>query len=446
MARRREMYGLFYEGDFGLSALTERLSREDRADVARALELAAEVAGLGEGEGGVELAADTGCLLGSGLPEDVLHTAWLAATHGRFDPGGHGMTVRDWLRRLAAAYPARPREQPRGRQAMWHRPDVDERELRAAVVAEVHGCADDMARAVTSAGTPPAPSAAAVPAALERIVREADADLGLRFFLRVLKAYGVPVAKDRYDRLMELDARLGYPGPLVYDGLTVRWPPVDPARRDGSGDFGLSALTSWFAHHTGEDAPRERVRKAAADDGTAETPGSAAAALLVDVTRLLDSPLPDDTLTTLWAAASDRGLNPDLLGMDTGGWLRLVAEVCRERLREVAPSYAPVLPPVRADLADDVLREVRQAAPLLADRVVSPHWHPIPGTTAAAAVEEVTARVDPDLGFRLFLRLLRVLHAPLTEERYARCVALGARFGHGELLVSGSLDLLVRHD
>ncbi|MEV7448658.1 hypothetical protein ACWD6Q_10220 [Streptomyces nigra] len=51
---------------------------------------------------------------------------------------------------------------------------------------------------------------------------------------------------------------------------------------------------------------------------------------------------------------------------------------------------------------------------------MSPRWEPIPGTEAAAVLEQVVTRVDPDLGFRLLLRMLNVLSVPLTEDEYAR--------------------------
>ncbi|MCX4825393.1 hypothetical protein OG883_37190 [Streptomyces sp. NBC_01142] len=101
--------------------------------------------------------------------------------------------------------------------------------------------------------------------------------------------------------------------------------------------------------------------------------------------------------------------------------------------------------PVRAELTGAVLRELREVKPLLADKTVSPHRHGIPGTTAATALEEVATRVDPDLGYRLFLRLLRVLSVPLAEEQYARYQALGEEFGYGECHVCDRVEQFVRN-
>lgn len=444
MARHRQCFSGVYEGDFGLSALTEKLFATGvRVNEAQALELAAEVAADCEGRGAVELGVDLRCLLESALPEEPIRTAWLAATRQSFDPADFGMGMRGWLRRLADQYPARSRKKTHG-----HRPEsspssMDEEDLCEAVVLEIRTSASELTRAMAKSGFA-APSPESVSEALERIVRESDGELGFRLFLRVLKAYGVPVAKDQYDRLMVLDTKLRYPGPLVYDGLNVRWPPIDTARRDATGDFGFSELTSWFTGQWHDHTARETVQRAAANDDTAETPGSAAASLLEDALRLLESSLSSDTITTLWLAASDRGFSIDRVGIEARTWLQTIAEVCRERLQEVAPSYTPVKEPLRSELTGPVLREIQDLAPLLADRTVSPRWHEIPGTAAAEALEQVVTRVDPDLGFRLFLRLLHVLALPLTEEQYACYRTLGEQFGYGEFHVK-ELELLVEH-
>ncbi|MCT9011404.1 hypothetical protein [Streptomyces rhizosphaerihabitans] len=98
--------------------------------------------------------------------------------------------------------------------------------------------------------------------------------------------------------------------------------------------------------------------------------------------------------------------------------------------------------PVRTELADLVLREVRETAPTVADKTVSPHWRPVPATEVMDALEHVVTRIDPDLGFRLFLRVLSVLQVSLTQERYDRYRAIGERFGYGEYHVC-DVDYLI---
>lgn len=426
MTRQRERYFELYEDDFGLSALAGKLATATAPDVVRALELAAEVAEVAEGEGAVELGVDVRCLLDAGLPDRTLRAAWLAATHERFDPADFGMDLHGWLNRLADLYPARVRKR---RQVYWPdrpHPEFPEEELREAVVAEIRVAA----------------LPAGVPDALEDIAGKADAELGLRLLLRILKAWAVPVAKDRYDRLMEITSDVDHPGPLVYDGLDIQWLPLDPTRRDGSGDFGISALSEHFWIEWFEPTVREGVERAAAADDSAETPGTAAALLFEDATRLLDSPLTTDTITTLWLAASGGGLDIDRLGFDGRDWLRLIAKVSEERLRDIAPAYTPVVGPVRTELAPPVLEVIREASPYLSTRTVGAHRLSIPGPAVVAALEETVVRADPDLGYRLFLRLLKVLSAPLTARQYAGYRALGECFGYGEAHVPWAVDHL----
>ncbi|MBK3568031.1 hypothetical protein [Streptomyces sp. MBT62] len=426
MTRQRERYFELYEDDFGLSALAGKLAAATAPDVVRALELAAEVAEVAEGEGAVELGVDVRCLLDAGLPDETLRAAWLAATHERFDPADFGMDLHGCLNRLADLYPARVRKR---RQVYWlerPHPEFPEEELREAVVAEIRVAA----------------LPAGLPDALEDIAGKADAELGLRLLLRILKAWTVPVAKDQYDRLMEITSDVNYPGPLVYDGLDIQWLPLDPTRRDGSGDFGISALSERFGGDWWQPTAREGAEWEAAADDTAETPGTAAARLLEDATRLLDSPLTSDTITTLWLAASGRGLNIDLLGIDGRDWLRLIADVSREHLRNIAPSYTPVVGPVRTELAPAVLEVIREASPYLSTRTISAHRLGIPGPAVLAALEETVVHADPDLGYRLFLRLLKVLSAPVTAHQYAGYRALGERFGYGEAHVPWAVDHL----
>ena len=441
MARQRELLFAFYEDDFGLSALAGKLASATPPDLGRAQEFAAEVAGDCEGEGGVELGVDIRCLLDSGLPDETLRAAWSAATHERFDPADFGTDLHGWLTRLAELYPARPRRKP---QVYWPsppHPEFAEENLRAAVVAEIRVSAAQSRRALVHGGagrTLPA----TVPEALEDIAGQADGETGFRLLLRILKAWAVPVAKDQYDRLMELSSELGRPGPLIYDGLDIQWLPIDPARRDRSGDFGISVLAERFSTFWEEPTAREGVAHTATFDDSAETPGTAAALLLEDVSRLLNSPVSAATVATLWLAVSDRGLNIDRLGIDGRDWLGLIADVCEERLREVAPAYAPVVGPVRTALTPPVLEAIDEATPALATRTISAHWLGIPGAAAVDALKEVVTHADPDLGYRLFLRLLAVLSVPLAPPRYAAYRALGDQFGYGTSHVQDAIGHL----
>lgn len=425
MTRPDEPYYVLYDEDFGLSGLAGKLG---------AGALAPDEAG-----GDAQVGEDARSLLGASLPEDEIRTLWLAACRGRFDPGG----MESWLRRLSDEHPAPPRKKPGPKKYLSTmpsastRPVLVEEEMREAVLAEVRAVEQDLVRAAAPPDVVPA---------LRRAVAEAGADLGFRLLLRILKSYGVRVSKERYDRFQALAEPLEYCSSVVQDDLDVDWPPLDPSRRDTVWDFGLSELAGRFAGYWLDHTALDVVEQCARGDDSGQTPGSAAAVLLEDAVRLRESTLSTDTIMQLWLAASDAGFRLDRYSIDVRHWLEQIAGVCRERLRETAPDYRFVLtPPVRADLRDDVLRELRELAPEMAARAVSPTWLPIPGALAVDAVEQTVEQVDPDLGFRLFLRVLGTLSVPLTRERYDRYLALGARFGYGEYHVS-TVDYLVGED
>ncbi|MFD7880770.1 hypothetical protein ACFV5G_43115 [Streptomyces sp. NPDC059766] len=340
------------------------------------------------------------------------------------------MDLRTWLRAVSDLATDRLRQNRRSYVPPPVRPVRDEG-LCGEIVAEIRGFAAELTGATGLSD---------LAAGLERVVTKADADLGFRLFLRALKAYSVRVPKARYDRFRELGERLGYPVAVVRDGLTVDWPPIDTMRRETEWDFGLSRLAGNAHQDWRESTARREVSRVADADEPGQSPGTAAALLLEDVLRLLHSPLSDATITTLWLAASDAALRGD--GRDR---LRLVADVCEARLREVAPGYTAVVPPVRTEVAEPVMREVREAAHTVTGSAVSPYWQPVPAEEAMAALEQVVGRVDPDLGFRLFLRVLRALSARITRGQYERYEELGERFGYGDYLVHG-VEQLVRPD
>ncbi|MFE2585288.1 hypothetical protein [Streptomyces sp. NPDC059378] len=425
-----------YSGDFGLTGLTEQLCSPDHSaadlatDLPAALAVVARSADGSDGEEAVELGEDARRLLDGPLSEGDLHTVWLAAAGRTFDPAGHGMDVHTWLRAVSDLATDRLRQNRRSYVPPPVRPVRDE-DLCGEIVAEIRGFAAELTGAT---GLPD------LAAGLESVVTKADADLGFRLFLRALKVYSVRVPKARYDRFRELGERFGYPVAVVRDGLTVDWPPIDTMRRETEWDFGLSRLAGNAHQDWLESTARREVRRVADADEPGQSPGTAAALLLEDALRLLHSPLSDATITTLWLAASDAALRGD--GRDR---LRLVADVCEERLREVAPGYTAAVPPARTEGADPVMREVREAAHTVTGSAVSPHWQPVLAEEAMAALEQVVGRVDPDLGFRLLLRVLRALSARITREQYERYEALGERFGYGEYHVY-EVEQLVRPD
>ncbi|MFE5943221.1 hypothetical protein [Streptomyces sp. NPDC056480] len=414
MARTREVYFYDYAADFGLSGLAGTLCARStlRLDGAVVLDVAASEAE----DDDHRLGADVRLLLESPLPDDVLRTVWLAAVRRCFDPAEEGTDTRTWLDGVAELCPPRaPERDPyEARSLDATRPVVPEEELRTTVAAEIESAAAGLGLRVAVPGIVPA---------LLRVVREADADLGLRLFLRALKAYSVPVDADAYDRLLALGDALAYPPAAVHEGLTVRWRPLDPGRRDfAHGRFGLPELasalrgTEWI--HAG--TPREHIQRVA-DDAPGHPPGAYAAVLLDDAWRLLDSALPEEAVGLLWRTASGRPhvLDQDEFDADGRAWLEQVSQVCHAHLAEVDPAYAPFLSPARTDLTEAVLREVREAVHADAERLRG----------VARVLEDVVTAVDPDLGFRLLLQLLDTYAAPVDEARNARHRALADRLG-----------------
>ncbi|MEU3477215.1 hypothetical protein ACI2LO_00245 [Streptomyces sp. NPDC033754] len=415
MTRMREVYYYDYGADFGLSgfagALVDRVGL--RLDEGVTLALARARA---EDED-VRLGREVRLLLDSGLPDEVLHAVWLAAVRRRFDPVEEGADIRGWLRRVSEVCPPYALERdPYEAQSLDEvRPVVPEAELRATVAAEIGATATGLARAVAVPGVVPA---------LLRVVREADADLGLRLFLRAAKSYAVPIGKEAYDRLAELGDRLAYPWKAVHEGLDVRWPPVDPGRRDlGIGRFGVQMLAATFRgtdwHHLG--TVRENILRIIEND-YGDVPGSYAAVLLEDTRRLLDSGMPDTALAALWRAVSrrERVTGEDEFDADERAWLERVAGECGEHLAKVDPCYVPYVSPARTELAEPVLREVREAVRTGLSEV----------RAVARVLEEVVTTVDPDLGFRFLLQLLSTYDVPVTDARRRRYEELAERLGH----------------
>ncbi|MFJ3303530.1 hypothetical protein ACIPSA_10445 [Streptomyces sp. NPDC086549] len=163
----------------------------------------------------MQIGEDVRRLLGSPLPDEVLRTVWLGATKRYFDPAEHGLTGREWLRRIEAAWITGIRRADAAFVPSPPQPVTDVR-LRRAVLGQIGAVADVLEHAAASGSVPDL-----VPA-LERVVSEACADLGFRLFLRTMKAYFVEIDEDRCDAFTALGERFGYPEFLVDDNLNVR--------------------------------------------------------------------------------------------------------------------------------------------------------------------------------------------------------------------------------
>ncbi|MBD0744858.1 hypothetical protein [Streptomyces sp. CBMA152] len=199
-------------------------------------------------------------------------------------------------------------------------------------------------------------------------------------------------------------------------------------------DFGLSGLTKWFHGPLSMEMSERDLVAAAADWGD----GSYAPTLLEDVLRLLESPLSTEAIDMLWCAATGRSYAPDR--WETGGrdWLREVARVCVERIRQDDPAFEPGQPgPVPNGLGEDVLSEIRSVRAALEAATIRDGIRDVVPT-----LEQVVTQVDPDLGFRLFLRVMKAYRVPIGETQHDRYHELGETFGYNEFVVDDG-DLYV---
>ncbi|MEU9010543.1 hypothetical protein AB0D12_12280 [Streptomyces sp. NPDC048479] len=214
-------------------------------------------------------------------------------------------------------------------------------------------------------------------------------------------------------------------------------------RKDIWIDFGFSGLTKWFGSPwVGEHTPLEIV-VLAADWGE----GAYAPTLLEDAVSLLESPLPTREIDILWCAAVRVRFVPEERWIDGRDWLRQIVDVCEERIRRDEPrsdalAPAPVCDP---ELRDAVLAEVRTIATELEHTTADHPYYGVP--EVVPALERLVTEVDPDLGFRLFLRVLKAYVVPISESQHLRYRELGERFGYNEFVVDdGTLQFMPRAD
>ncbi|MGA5192316.1 hypothetical protein [Streptomyces exfoliatus] len=200
-------------------------------------------------------------------------------------------------------------------------------------------------------------------------------------------------------------------------------------------DFGLSGLAKRFHGPWDHEGTLAGTVMAAATDRRGEAPGSAARGILEDARRLSGASLPSETVALLWLAATGRGCDLDHLGIDAGDWLRQIAAICAEHLQRLGESVPAAVAPQRAadSAADDVVREIQAARSALTEEIRNRRGYELEGVVPA--LEQVATEVDPDLGFRLFLRVMIAYWVPISRDQYDRYLAMGERFGYGRFHV-----------
>ncbi|MFF3097300.1 hypothetical protein [Streptomyces cyaneofuscatus] len=208
------------------------------------------------------------------------------------------------------------------------------------------------------------------------------------------------------------------------------------APRQTEWDFGLSRLTKFFFGPWSYDRTVDETIADAALAYSDEPAGEAALAILADAVRLERSSLSTEVITTVWTVASEGGYNLAYFGVDGRDWLRQVAAVCSDQVGQAGPAEPSAVEPVTAseESVRAVVAAIAAAEPALAAKAETFFGHE-PGEVVRA-LELVAAQVDPDLGFRLLLRVLDACRVPISEGQYAQYEALGEAFGYGRFHVS----------
>ncbi|MEU9342788.1 hypothetical protein AB0D74_16430 [Streptomyces sp. NPDC048278] len=186
------------------------------------------------------------------------------------------------------------------------------------------------------------------------------------------------------------------------------------------GDFGISLLIAKPGTSLTPMGP----------DGDADD----ARALRDDARLLLDSGLPAETLRTVWRAGAGEDPGPDVPAL-----LRRIVESAEDRIaREAAglPSDDTFLDGIPPMVTVD--EPATRKAVCAEVRAVS---HLLTGPDVGAALERVAAEVDADLGFRLFLRVMKETPVAVSLERYDRYLTIGEAFGYPGFLVHVGLDV-----
>ncbi|MEU3981701.1 hypothetical protein AB0F77_16620 [Streptomyces sp. NPDC026672] len=161
-----------------------------------------------------------------------------------------------------------------------------------------------------------------------------------------------------------------------------------------------------------------------------------------DVRRLLDSPLDDSVLRTVWVGGAGFAFDPKADKESLRDWLAGVETSWLNAERRTDPGFTPPPPAPSTDpaLREAVLEAIDRVAPGLtaaADKGISA----VPLVGMVPALTDVVERANADLGFRLFLRVLKAYCLPISPPDHHALLTLGERFGYRDLVDEGELNL-----
>ncbi|MEU3981697.1 hypothetical protein AB0F77_16600 [Streptomyces sp. NPDC026672] len=102
----------------------------------------------------------------------------------------------------------------------------------------------------------------------------------------------------------------------------------------------------------------------------------------------------------------------------------------------------PPVPPADSALREAVLEAIDRFAPRLTAAADKGAWDTVPLPGLVPALVGVVEEADADLGFRLFLRVLKASCLRIGSRDHQVLLAVGERFGHQGLVGDGELNLV----
>lgn len=211
-------------------------------------------------------------------------------------------------------------------------------------------------------------------------------------------------------------------------------------RRLGS-DIGLSCLMKTFRYpRTNKMSIAIATVWSLAD----HEDGAFAPQLMDDVRRLLASDLSGSEVSVLWRAGTFGDFDLGACGIEGRQWLTWIEEIAEYRITwNVGNAPAPVDPPPTRGLGEAVLGEIALVAQDLESATAGHAYAAVYGVVPA--LRRVVAEVDPDLGFRLLLRVLKSYSVVVDPERVEAYRGLATPLGLEKAVVDDG-DFNVRRD
>lgn len=212
------------------------------------------------------------------------------------------------------------------------------------------------------------------------------------------------------------------------------------SRRLGS-DIGLSGLMNIF-HYPRTN--RMSIALATVGSFADREDGAFAHQLLDDAKRLLASDLSGPELSVLWQAGTFRDFDLEDCGIEGRQWLTWIEEIAEYRITwNVGDAPVPADPPPARGLAEAVLDEIALVARDLESATSGHAYAAVSGVVPA--LRRVVAEVDPDLGFRLLMRVLKSYFMEVDPDRVEAYRVLATPLGLEKEVVEDG-DFNVRRD